>query len=309
MGTTTRAPAGRGGKHPLLAMFLDELRVARGASPHTLEAYGRDLTALFAFLAEKGVPEPESATPEVLAEFQRSLAAAGAAPRTVARRCGAVRSFYKHLVAEGLVRRDPAALLPQPRRDRPLPKALRQGEARALMEDAASEETPTALRDRAAVELLYGAGLRASELCGARLRDADLARAQIRVLGKGEKERVVRLGEPAVAALRAWLDRGRPRLRKPDSPDRLFLNGRGAPLTRQALGGLVGRRAAAAGVATHTTPHTLRHSFATHLVQGGADLRAVQELLGHASIDTTQIYTGLRVEHLLAAHKRAHPRA
>ena len=310
-------------------MFLDELRVERAASVHTLEAYARDLTRLFAFLGERGRPAPEAATPADLGAFQAALTHAGEAPRTVARRSGAVRSFYKFLVREELIRKNPAADLPHPTRERLLPKALKENDARKLMEarpttppatgDADSEGAPvpsrgpaseaTELRDRAAVELLYGAGLRASELCGARLRDVDLARGQIRVLGKGGKERVARLGEPAAAAVRAWLDRGRPVYRKPASGDRLFLSAGGGPLSRQALGSLVGKRARAAGVGAKTTPHVLRHSFATHLVRGGADLRAVQEMLGHASIDTTQIYTGLGVEHLQVAHKRAHPRA
>ncbi len=326
-------------------MFLDELRVERAASAHTLEAYARDLTRLFAFLAERGRTSPEAATPADLAAFQAALTRAGEAPRTVARRSGALRSFYKFLVREELVRLNPAANLPHPTRERLLPKALKESDARKLMEavamvgksgapetrggkvvrgapagagagagagasvGAAVADDAAELRSRAAVELLYGAGLRASELCGARLRDVDLARGQIRVLGKGGKERVARLGQPAVAAVRAWLDRGRPSYRKPATGDRLFLSAGGGPLSRQALGSLVGKRARLAGVGAKTTPHVLRHSFATHLVRGGADLRAVQEMLGHASIDTTQIYTGLGVEHLQVAHKRAHPRA
>jgi site-specific recombinase XerD len=310
-----RAAASAALPHPSAASFFDELRVERGASPHTLDAYARDLSKLFAFLADRGVAEPENVRAPDLAAFQQSLSAGGESPRSVARRSGAVRSFFKHLVRESGLRRDPAALLPHPKRERLLPRALKASEARKLVEAPASSSraadaaTPAARRDRAAAELLYGAGLRASELCGLKLRDADLDRRLVRVLGKGGKERMVHLGEPAIAALRTWIDRGRPAYRRPTSPDRLFLARGGGPMTRQALASVIAKRARAAGVTSKTSPHVLRHSFATHLVQGGADLRAVQEMLGHASIDTTQIYTGLGVERLAEAHRRAHPRA
>ncbi|HYC78576.1 MAG TPA: tyrosine recombinase [Planctomycetota bacterium] len=292
----------------VVRMFLDDLRVERAASPHTLEAYARDLSLLFEFLARRGVREPEAARPKDLEAFQAELRLRGEAPRTVARRTGAVRSFFKYLVREGFLRGDPATLMSAPARARLLPRALGTDEARSLMETPRGD-APSDLRDRAALELLYGAGLRASELCGLRLRDVSLSTGVVRVLGKGAKERAARLGAPGVAALREWLDRGRPKLRKPASPDYVFLGDRGARWSRFRLHARVKRRAREAGVDPSTSAHTLRHTFATHLVRGGADLRAVQELLGHASVDTTQIYTGLGVEHLRRAHARAHPRA
>jgi site-specific recombinase XerD len=294
--------------------FLDDLRVERGASAHTLSAYARDLSRLQAFLVSRGVDGLEKASSADLAAFQQGLATKGEAPATVARRTGAIRSFYKHLVREDVLKRDPSTLLPMPKRTLGLPKALSQADARKFVEHApvapkVDEDDPVALRDRCAAELLYGGGLRASELCDLKLADADWENRRVRVVGKGGKERVVRIGAPAADALRRWLVRGRPKLRKPTSPDRLLLGVRGGPYDRRGLAKTVGRRAKEAGLRSKVHPHLLRHSFATHLLNGGADLRAVQEMLGHASIDTTQVYVGLETAALLSAHKKAHPRA
>ncbi len=292
----------------LARLFLDDLALARSISAHTRDAYRRDLAILGNFLAKNGVTRIEDVATAHLASFQAARAKAGDASRTVSRRTACLRSFFKFLVREGHLKRNPAAILPQPTQPKLLPRALPAADVKKLIESPPTSD-PMDLRDRAAMELLYGAGLRASEVCGIQLRDLDLDRRAARVLGKGRKERVVQIGEPAADALRAWIERGRRHMRTPTSPDHVFLGQRGKPLTRQALAGLVKHRVMASGVAVATSPHTLRHSFATHLVQGGADLRAVQELLGHASIDTTQIYTGLELKHLKDVYRKAHPRA
>jgi integrase/recombinase XerC len=214
--------------------------------------------------------------------------------------------FFKFLLREELISRNPAALLPRPAALKLLPKSVDQQAITRLLDHKSKD--PLDLRDLAAMELLYGSGMRASELCTLRLRDLDLDRGQARVLGKGRKERITQVGTPAREALATWLA-VRPRFAKPTSGDSVFLGKGGKHLTRQALATLVKKWVIRSGLPLRTSPHTLRHSFATHLVKNGADLRAVQEMLGHASIDTTQIYTGLDVEHLRTAHRRAHPRA
>jgi integrase/recombinase XerC len=288
-----------------IRLFLEDLRIERAASPHTLDAYLRDLTLLERFLAGRGVNAPERVSTDDLVAFQASLATSGQRVRSVARRTAAIRAFFKFLLREELIRKNPAALLPRPTPPRLLPKAVDEPAIGRLLDERPTE--PMGVRDHAAMELLYGAGLRASELCSLRLRDLDLARGHARVLGKGRKERIAQIGAPAREALRAWLD-VRGGFARPTSPDTVFLGRSGRPLTRQALATLVKKRVVAGGLPLRTSPHTLRHSFATHLVKAGADLRAVQEMLGHASIDTTQIYTALDVAHLQATHRRAHPR-
>jgi site-specific recombinase XerD len=289
-----------------IRLFLEDLRITRGASPNTLDAYGRDLARLEAFLAGRGVEHPRQATTEALAQFQAELRKKGEGPRSIARRTAALRVFFKYLLREQLITKNPAALLPSPAAPKLLPKSVDEAAVARLL-----DRKPEALldvRDHAALEFLYGSGLRASELVSIRVRDLDLARGQGRVLGKGRKERMVQIGGPAREALRRWLD-VRGRLAKPLSPDTVFLGKGGKPLTRQALATIVKKAVVREGLPLRTSPHTLRHSFATHLVKNGADLRAVQELLGHSSIDTTQIYTALDVGHLRAVHARAHPRA
>jgi integrase/recombinase XerC len=289
-----------------IRLFLEDLKLERAASPHTLDAYARDLGLLERFLSERGIQSPKGVATEHLADFQGHLRKRGQGVRSVARRTAAIRVFFKFLLREQMIARNPAALLPRPAAPKLLPKSVDEPSIARLLDQDPTE--PLDVRDHAAMELLYGSGLRASELCTLRLRDLDLERGQARVLGKGRKERVTQIGAPAREALEAWL-RARRGLAKPTSPDSVFLAKGGKPLSRQALATLVKKWVRREGLPLRTSPHTLRHSFATHLVKNGADLRAVQEMLGHASIDTTQIYTGLDVEHLRATHRRAHPRA
>jgi site-specific recombinase XerD len=291
---------------PSIRLFLEDLRIERAASPNTLDAYARDLGLLAGFLEERGITSPAKATTEDLAHFQAELGRRRDSPRSVARRTAAIRVFFKFLLREEMIARNPAALLPRPASPKLLPKSVDQESVACLLDQ--KPEEPMDVRDHAALELLYGAGLRASELCTLKLKDLDLDRGQARVLGKGRKERMTQVGGPAREALQAWL-KTRPKLQKPTSPDSVFLGRGGRALSRQALATIVKKWVKREGLPLRTSPHTLRHSFATHLVKNGADLRAVQELLGHASIDTTQIYTGLDVDHLRAAHRRAHPRA
>jgi integrase/recombinase XerC len=291
---------------PSIRLFLEDLRLERAASPNTLDAYARDLGLLADFLEERKITSPPKVATEHLAQFQAELGRRGQGPRSVARRTAAIRVFFKFLLREQMVSRNPAALLPRPAAPRLLPKSVSQEEIGRLLDQKPKE--PMDVRDHAALELLYGSGLRASELCSLKLKDLDLDRGQARVLGKGRKERITQVGGPAREALQAWL-KTRSSLQKPTSPDAVFLGKGGRALSRQGLATIVKKWVKREGLPLRTSPHTLRHSFATHLVKNGADLRAVQELLGHASIDTTQIYTGLDVEHLRQTHRRAHPRA
>jgi len=290
-------------------IFLKDLVVDRGCSRATAESYRRDLALLDAFLVRRGREDAAEITTEDLGDFLGSRMTAGDGRRTRARRAATVRSFFKHLTSSGAIERNPALLLPTARRHKLLPRSLGPTlTARLLQAPLEVEPTPLVRRDRLVLELLYAAGLRASEAAGVRLFDVDAERGLVRVVGKGSRERRVPVGEPALAALEDYLSLGRPRLRRPDSPDRLLLSRTGRRLDRQALYGLVRRWAVRAGVTVPCSPHTLRHTFATHLVTGGADLRSVQELLGHASINTTQVYTTLAFERLREVHRKHHPR-
>jgi integrase/recombinase XerD len=230
------------------------------------------------------------------------------AATTVARALSTVRSFHRFALREGLAERDPAAGVVRPRLPRALPHPLRQDEVEDLLE-APPPDTPSGLRDRALLESLYGAGLRVSEATGLDVDDLDLDAGSVRVLGKGGKERDVPLGRYAREALSSYLEGGRPYLASARTRGALFLNARGGRLTRQSVARLVSRYARGTGITRSVSPHDLRHSFATHLLDGGADVRVVQELLGHASVATTQIYTLVTAEHLREAYERAHPRA
>jgi integrase/recombinase XerD len=282
--------------------FLALLAARR--APRTVEAYRRDLEALAAWLGH-GVG---SATTE---ELERCLAegrAAGLAATTLARRVAAARSFFRHLQLLGARADNPAAELELPRRARTLPRTLSPGEAERLIE-AANGVTPRDLRDRALVELLYGAGLRISEALGLARGDVDLEGRLLRCLGKGDKERIVPMGRPAVDALTRYLARGRPFLERRPRPE-LFLNARGGALTRSGGFLILRRLAAVAGLEPERIhPHLLRHSFATHLLEGGADLRSVQEMLGHADLSTTELYTHVSDRRRRELYFAAHPHA
>jgi len=272
-------------------------------APRTVDAYRRDLAHLEAFLAGS----PADATPEQLAAYVATMRADGKAASTIARRVAAIRSFYRHQVLLGARTDNPAAELELPKRRRTLPRTLSPGEAERLIE-AATGTTPRALRDRALVELLYGAGLRVSEAVGLERSAVDLERRLVRCIGKGSKERVVPIGREAVEALRRYLARGRPFLDRRHRPE-LFLNAKGGPLTRAGAFFILRRLAGAAGLEPERVhPHLLRHSFATHLLDHGADLRAIQMMLGHADLSTTQIYTHVLDARMRAVYERFHPR-
>ncbi len=288
--------------------FLSELTAARGVSPHTARAYRADLAEFAAFCAANAIEDPRAISPRTLRAFLAALEERSLARASVQRKLSAVRSWLRFLLRRGEMESNPAALLRQRRVSRRLPSVLSEAEIHMLLA-APDAATPLGRRDRALLELLYSAGTRASETVGLDRRDLDLRRGVARVLGKGGKERLAAVGSHAVLALREYLDDpARPR---PDTRAReaVFLNARGGRLTTRSLERVLDRHVLAAGIHRRATPHTLRHSFATHLLDRGADLRAVQELLGHAHLVTTQIYTHVSIERLRAIYERAHPRA
>jgi integrase/recombinase XerD len=287
---------------PAVDSFL-ALSAARLA-PRTVEAYRRDLIAFSAWLGGT----PASATQDRLEGYVAQLRADGLAATTIARRVAALRSFYRHQVLLGARGDNPAAELELPRRRRALPKTLSPNEVERLI-DAATGTAPRSLRDRALVELLYGAGLRVSEAVGLERAGIDLENRLVRTIGKGSKERIVPLGREAVEALRRYLARGRPFLDKRHRPE-LFLNAQGGALTRAGAFLILRHLAEAAGLeGERVHPHLLRHSFATHLLEGGADLRSVQEMLGHADLATTELYTHVSDRRRRELYFRAHPHA
>jgi integrase/recombinase XerC len=288
--------------------FLKELAAARGASPHTLRAYRGDLDGFLAFLEERGIESPRSVTPRILRSYLVELDGRELARPTVQRKLSAVRSLFTHLLRKSVIDAHPAAGLRQRRGERRLPSALEIGEVESLL-GAPDLATHAGRRDRAILEVMYSAGTRAAETIGLDHGDLDLRRGVARVRGKGRKERMAALGSHAVTAMKTYLgDPERPRP-SPRAGQAVFLNPRGGRLTTRSLGRIVEKRAIEAGVRRRATPHSLRHSFATHLLEGGADLRTIQELLGHASISTTQVYTRVDAARLRDAYLATHPRA
>ncbi len=287
--------------------FLEHLVVERGLAQNSLEAYRHDLARYASYL--KGRRKRVTALDRTeVPRYLLVLRESGLSPRSVARHLSAIRQFHRFLVREGHATEDPTAHLESPHPWRRLPTVLSSEEVERLL--APRElKTPRELRDRAMLEVLYASGLRVSELVGLRLADLDFAVGIVRVLGKGDKERLVPLGDAALASLRAYLTHGRPPLEKRRVSPHLFLGRHGRGLTRQMFWQLLKRYARAAGITKRVTPHTLRHSFATHLLERGADLRSVQLMLGHADIGTTQIYTHLSRAHLKAIYDKHHPRA
>jgi integrase/recombinase XerD len=318
----------------LVLDFLAYLEFERGLSRNTLDAYRTDLLQYGRFLEQRDL-SALNATPADVSDFLEKLATGGggrapgsgraqgggerdgrggggeprpASPATIHRKSACLRSFYRHLRRDGLLDTDPTATLSAPRRTRKLPQVLTRGEVEKLLSQPRGTE-PAALRDRALLELMYACGLRASEAIGLELMDVDTDDGVLRARGKGSKERVVPIGQAAIGALRPYLERGRPALVKGSAEPHLFVNFRGGSLTRQGLYKIVRRHALTAGLADRMSPHTLRHTFATHLLAGGCDLRSVQEMLGHADVSTTQLYTHLSSERLKDVYFRAHPRA
>jgi integrase/recombinase XerD len=286
--------------------YLDHLQFERGLSPNTVAAYERDLRGYTAFLAAHGRAPLAARAADVNAYFDGQ--GGDGAATSVARRMAAVRGLYRYLVREERITADPAALLQAPKRPQQLPAVLSVEEVEAVLARVVPGGA-LGQRDLALFELLYGCGLRASELVGLREGDVDLEGGLVRCLGKGGKERVVPMGRPAAEAVRRYLRDGRRTLLRGRRREQLFLNARGGPLTRQGLDFLLRRYVGRAGLAHHVSAHTFRHSFATHLLRGGADLRSVQEMLGHANVATTQLYTHVTVEHLREVFLETHPRA
>jgi integrase/recombinase XerD len=296
----------------LLLDFLAYLELERGLSRNTLEAYRSDLLQFGEFLQKRGLG-PIDAGHGDLAAFLSELAAGGAerppvAPATLQRKAACLRSFYRHLRREGLIEHDPTAELRGPPRTKRLPLVLSREEVGMLLSEPKGSE-PRALRDRALLEVMYACGLRASEAIGLDLADVDLQEGLLRARGKGSKERIVPVGREAVGALGIYLQRGRPVLVGAKVESRLFVNRRGSGLTRQGLYKIIQGHAGRVGLQDKMSPHTLRHTFATHLLAGGCDLRSLQEMLGHADLATTQVYTHLSAERLKDAYFSAHPRA
>jgi integrase/recombinase XerD len=317
IGPAPRA-AGAGGQgtveprfEALLLDFLAHLEFERGLARNTLAAYRTDLLQYGAFLAKRrrGATDADRAD---VADFLADLATGNGhppcSPATINRKTACLRSFYRHLRREELVHDDPTSALSPPARSRKLPRVLSYGEVKRLL-DSVNEADPIGLRDRALLEVMYGCGLRASEAVGLDVNEVELRRGFVRPQGKGGKERIVPLGREAAAAVRRYLRAGRGELVGSRSVSSLFVNFRGGPLTRQGLYKIVLRHAESAGLGDRMSPHTLRHSFATHLLSGGCDLRSVQEMLGHADLSTTQLYTHLSGEELKEAYFKAHPRA
>ena len=292
----------------LVERFADFLALERGAALRTQEAYARDVGRFVEFAIVGGIAAPVDVTPRLLRAFVYHLKDLGLSPASIRRNVSAVRSYFRFLVGDGHVIRDPSERLETPKRWRTLPEVLTVAEIQRLLA-APSLDDPLYFRDRAMLELAYGAGLRVSEWIGIGVKDTLLDEGLVRVFGKGSKERLVPIGRGAIAALAIYLREHRPSLEQGAGRGALFLNARGQPLSRMGAWKILRKYVKRAGITKRVYPHTLRHSFATHLLEGGADLRAVQEMLGHADISTTQIYTHVDREYLRQVHRRYHPRA
>jgi integrase/recombinase XerD len=295
----------------LVLDFLAYLEFERGLARNTLQAYRTDLLQYGVFLAERGVGAADASAADV-SDFLSGLATGNGQPpcsaATIHRKTACLRSFYRHLRREQLVDEDPTGKLSPPRRGRKLPHVLSHSEVKKLLAAPRGGE-PGPLRDRALLEVMYASGLRASEVVGLDVNDVDLGRGFVRAHGKGSKDRIVPLGRQAAAAVKRYLQSGRPELVGARVETRLFVNMRGGGLTRQGLYKIIQRHARASGLDDKMSPHTLRHTFATHLLAGGCDLRSVQEMLGHADVSTTQLYTHLSNDEIKQVYFRAHPRA
>lgn len=306
-GPEARAARGAPAAFRLVA-FADYLTLERGASRNTVDAYRRDLLHLTQFLTSRGTAAPDRATTAQLRDFIFHLKDIGLAATSIRRHVSAARSYYRFLVGEGHVVRDPTERLATPKKWRTLPAVLTVAEVEKLLA-APHADDPLAWRDRALLEFGYATGARVSELVGIGTVDVLYDEGLARLFGKGSKERLVPVGRRALGAVALYVREIRPKLERGGGRGRLFLNARGTPLSRVGAWGIIRRCARAAGLSKRVTPHTLRHTFATHLLEGGADLRAVQEMLGHADLSTTQLYTRVDREYLRSVHRTYHPRA
>ena len=291
----------------LLEGFRDYLALEAGHSPLTIENYLRDLRRMVQFAELKRIRRPENLSRVALRDFVFTLKDLGLAPATIRRQVSALPTYFGFLVGEGHLKDDPSDRLETPRKGRTLPEVLTVAEIDAMLA-APRADHPLAWRDRALLELGYGAGLRVTELCSLGLNDLLLGEGLVRVFGKGGKERLVPIGRKVIGPVSVYLNQTRPELDRGQGKNRVLLNARGTPLSRVGAWTIIKRVSKAAGIEKRVTPHTLRHSFATHLLEGGADLRAVQEMLGHADLSTTQIYTHVDREYLQSVHRKFHPR-
>lgn len=294
----------------LAAEYIAYLRIERGCSPRTIEAYSHDLADYASFIVKvRGVSDIANASRDDIAAFEDDVVLRGFAPSSVKRRLSVIKGFYRFLVREGFDATNPADTLPVPKTPALLPDVLTYEQIDALLSQP-FETTASGMRDRAMLEVLYGCGLRVSELVGLDRSDIVFEEGYVRVVGKGDKDRIAPIGGKAEEALRAYLDEGRPQLARPYARPTaaVFLNTRGGRLTRQSVHAIVARAGRAVRIDS-LHPHTLRHSFATHMLEGGADLRVIQEILGHADISTTQIYTHVSRSHVREEYLSAHPRA
>lgn len=291
-----------------LEQFGDYLALERGSAANTSAAYRRDLTHLVEFLLTRRVRTPAGVTSALLRDFVFHLKDLGLAPTSIRRHVSAVRTYFRFAAGEGIVVRDPSERLASPKKWRTLPSVLGVEEVERLVQ-APSPDEPLALRDRALLEFAYATGARVSEITAVELKDVLFDEGLVRLFGKGRKERIVPIGRRAIGAVAIYVREVRPRLEKGKGRGRLFLNARGSPISRVGVWGLIKRYTKLAGISKRVTPHTFRHTFATHLLEGGADLRAVQEMLGHADLSTTQLYTKVDRDYLRTIHKSFHPRA
>ena len=291
----------------LLARFTDYVALEQGLSPRTQEAYARDLHRFAEYAEASGIAAPGDITARSLREYVYHLKDLGLAPASIRRNVSAVRTYFRFLTGDGIVVRDPSERLETPKRWRTLPDVLTVAEVQQILASPTLDDA-LVFRDRALLELAYGAGLRVSEWITVGVRDLLLEDGLVRVFGKGSKERLVPIGRSAIGAAAIYLRELRPKLERGEGKGVLFLNARGKPLTRMGAWKILRGHVKRAGLTKRVSPHTLRHSFATHLLEGGADLRAVQEMLGHVDIATTQIYTHVDREYLRKVHRSYHPR-
>lgn len=288
--------------------FINYLSVERGLAPNTLESYGRDLRQYYSYLHNDKIDAVKQVSRATILAYLEQLQSKGRAVSTISRNLAAIKSFYQFLVRERYLEKDPAANLESPKLEKKLPKILTIAEVEELLKQPNSF-LPTGMRDKAMLELLYATGIRVSELISLNVSDVNLEMGYIKCYGKGSKERIVPLGSIAAKCVQEYVARGRGKLVRTYDEPALFVNHHGNRLTRQGFWKIIKKYAQQATIIKDITPHTLRHSFATHLLENGADLRSVQEMLGHADISTTQIYTQVTKNHLKEVYEKAHPRA